>query len=423
VTRLAINSAVILLAIFPLALCEDVDSAALLNRARATIVANIEKLTKYTCLQTVHRSRFQTVRAVHASGCGQMVYSSANVQPGLMLAWTDRLKLDVTVSEGAEIFSWAGAHHFQSEDVDKIVGSGMTGTGDFGPFLISIFGGGAAKYDYLGLALQAQGPALAMYRYHVPLATSHYRMKVGPRPKDLVSMAYEGKFWIDPQNAELRRLTIEVPKPPRGSETCRVETTINYQRARIGSSDFLLPQLTVLDMWIPDGERHENRIEYASCRAFQSESVFHADTDTIAGVSLAAQTPITIPLGVTIKIALRSTISSASSFAGDAIEGQLLYPIGTVVPKGAIVRGRIVRFEHEYQPSNYVALGLEFHSIEVNGTEVPLALISVTHGKQLLGGSLDTRQGIGTFVFQNDRVVLDEKFVSEWKTTVKERPE
>ena len=36
------------------------------------------------------------------------------------------------------------------------------------------------------------------------------------------------------------------------------------------------------------------------------------------------------------------------------------------------VDNQLVRFEQEYQPSNYFALGLKFHSVEVNGNEVHL---------------------------------------------------
>jgi hypothetical protein len=415
-TRLASNAGVILGAMFPLAACAEIDHVALLNQARAKIVENIERLPKYTCLQTVHRSRFQMFPAVQVSSCGHVaISSSAKVRPQMMLAWTDRFKLEVTVSDGAEIFSWAGAQHFQSEDLEKIVGAGMTGTGDFGPFLISIFGGRGSQYDYLGL-VQDKAQAFALYRYHVPVSASRYQFKAGSEPENLVTMAYDGKFWIDTQNAELSRMTIEVPHPPSGSQTCRIETTIDYRRARIGRSDFLLPQLTVLKVWDADAERHENRIEYASCREFQSESVFRTDLDASPGGSEISKSPVTIPPGITIKIALRSKIDSESSFAGDAIEGQLLNAIGTLVPKGALVHGRIVRFAQEYQPSNYYALGLKFHSIEVNGGEVPLALISVTRRKQIVAGEIEQRQGIGMFMFQKGQLSLDQKFVSEWKT-------
>jgi len=144
------NAGVLVAAVFPLAVCAEIDHVALLNRARAKIVENIERLPKYTCLQTVHRSRSQLFPAVRIRKCGDIEDSSAVNRSQMMLAWTDRFKLEVTVSDGAEIFSWAGARHFQSEEVEKIVGGGMAGTGDFGPFLMSIFGGSASEYDYLG---------------------------------------------------------------------------------------------------------------------------------------------------------------------------------------------------------------------------------------------------------------------------------
>lgn len=345
VKRLLRGGSVIVGSLLPLAVCAEIDHVALLNQARGKIVENIDRLPKYTCLQTVHRSRFQMFPPVQASNCGHVqISSTAKIQPQMMLAWTDRFKLDVTVSDGAEIFSWAGAGHFQSEDVESIVGAGMAGTGDFGPFLMSIFGGSASQYDYLGVE-QVKGRDFAVYRYHVPVSSSHYQVRTGSQPEDRANMAYDGKFWIDPQSAELSRMTIEVPNPPRASQTCRIETTIDYRRARIGHSEFLLPQLTLLKLWAVEGERHENRIEYASCREFQSESVFRTDMDASASTSELPKSLVAIPPGITIKIALRSRIDEESSFAGDAIEAQLLNAIGTLVPKGAIVHGRIVRFE------------------------------------------------------------------------------
>src|ERR1039458_10793284 len=56
VTRLAVPAAVILGAMCPLALCGEIDSLALLNQARAKIVENIERLPKYTCVQTDRKS-------------------------------------------------------------------------------------------------------------------------------------------------------------------------------------------------------------------------------------------------------------------------------------------------------------------------------------------------------------------------------
>jgi hypothetical protein len=404
---------------FTLSMSAEIDPVALLNQARAKIVENIERLPKYTCVQTVRRARFAAIPAVSVSNCGDVMDPA--MAPRMGLFWSDRFKLDVTVSEGAEIFSWVGARRFISDDVGDIVGGGMTGSGDFGPFLMSIFAAHGSEYEYLGPE-QYKGRDFAVYRYRVPMAVSHYQVRVGPRPKDLATMAYEGKFWIDPENAELSRMTIEVPHPPRESDMCRVETTIDYRRAGMGGSDFLLPQLTVLQMWDAEGQRHDNRIAYDSCRVFQSESVFRTDLGLPAGEPAVPKKPVAIPRGITIRIALRSRIDSESSSAGDAIDGQLVEALvahgQVLVPAGAIAHGRIVRLEHEYQPSNYFALGLKFHSIEVQGSEIPLSLVAVTRSKgdRILAGPIETRQGIGTFMFQTERLTLDHTFVSEWKT-------
>jgi hypothetical protein len=324
VRRFAGTAAVILPAMFPLAVCADIDPVTLLNQARAKVIENIERLPKYTCVQTVHRSRFENLPAVEVRGCGYVQDSS--FERRLMLFWTDRFKLDVTVSEGREIFSWVGAQRFLSDDVDNIVGGGMTGTGDFGPFLMGIFSSTAPADQYLGIE-QEKGRDFAVYGYRIPLAASHYQVRVGRRPQDLANMAYEGKFWIDPETAELSRMTIEVPRPPQESRICRVETTIDYRRAAIGGADFLLPQLTVLRMWDAAGERHDNRIEYDACREFQTESVFRTDLGPSTGESAVPMTPVVIPAGITVKIALHSKIDSETSFAGDAIEGRLVNAI------------------------------------------------------------------------------------------------
>jgi hypothetical protein len=417
----------ILGAIFPLAVCAQTDQAALLERARAKIIENMERLPKYTCLQTVNRARFEPLRGVQMSGCGDLKGS----KPRDLLAWRDRFKLDVTVAQGAEIFSWAGDRQFQSGEVEQIVGGGMTGTGDFGPFLMSIFdrgaGSGAADYQYLGLE-KDRGRSLAAYRYRVPLARSNYQIRIGTRPGDLATLEYEGRFWIDAETADIAKMTIEAPDPPRASDTCRVETAIDYRRGQISGSEFLLPLMTVVTLWGTEGTRFENRIEYAGCRKFQSESVFRTEMDGVAGGVAIAKAPVAIPNGVTLKIALRTTIDSGKAFAGDAIEGRLVEAIRgankqVVAPAGATVHGRIVRFERHYQPSNYFVVGLAFHSIEVGGSEVPLVLAAVARSRreQALAGAVERRQGIGMFVFPSDPLVLDQEFVSEWKTAGRTR--
>ncbi len=423
--------------LFPAVARGQFDPEPLLQQARAKIVENVEKLPKYTCVQTVRRSRFETLSRSRGNPCSHVLQSDANSgQPRPILSWTDRFKLDVTVSGGVEIFSWAGAREFQSNDAQDIVGEGVTGTGDFGPFLMDIFGSDPPKYQFLGLEPD-QGRNYAVFSYRVPVSASRYQIKLGPQPQDLARLAYEGQFWIDPQQIELHRLTIVVPRPPSKSDTCRIETAIDYQRIQIGDSPLLLPRSTSLNLWDTDGARHENRTAYASCRAFQSESVFRpepepspADSKAVTAASSsdssAAKTRVPIPAGITLRIALRSKIDSATVFAGDAIEGQLLDPIrardgNVLAPQGAIVHGRIVRAEEHYQPSAYLALGLKFQSLTVDGREIPLTLewIPRSREERALNGADERRKGIGIFVARTDRMVLDQRFVTEWKTSAR----
>jgi len=398
------------------------DPAALLDQARKKIVENIEKLSNYTCVQTVRRSQYQPLSSDRSSACRDV---QAPAEP-LILAKTDQFKLDVTVSNGAEIFSWAGARTFQSSDAQEIVGGGLTGSGDFGRFLESIFGSGGTEHQFLAME-RSQGQSLAVYLYHVPKSASHYQLKLGPKSSDLATLAYEGKFWIDPQNAELRKLTIVVPDPPLALLTCRIETSIEYQYARIGSSWLRLPQLTALTLWDSDGFRFENQTTYSACRAFQSESVLRAELTPSAGASdrgpQPSETPVEIPSGTSLQISVRLRLDEENAFAGDVIEGRVLQPVrvrngSSLGPQNVIVHGRIVRCERHLVPSSYFVLGLKFDSLSVDGHDIPINLefSSRSRADRTLNGPLEKRQGIGMFMFPGDRM-LERDLISLWKVT------
>jgi hypothetical protein len=139
--------------------CARTDGDALLREARTKIVESIAKLPRYTCIQTIRRSRFDPFYESRKKGCGE--------RQNVWLTWTDQLKLDVTISEGAEIFSWAGAREIQSPDAQTIAGNGLTSTGDFGHFLMTIFrSDDPLAHQYLGLE-RNHGQTVAVYQYRV----------------------------------------------------------------------------------------------------------------------------------------------------------------------------------------------------------------------------------------------------------------
>jgi hypothetical protein len=163
-------------AAYPLLLIGQGGGASLLKEARAKILEDISKLPNYTCIQTVRRSQFEAFSGLR-TGCAD--WKDANGAPNesaLKLGWTDQFKLEVTTSATGEIFSWPGARAFDVTDVQEVVGSGLTGTGDFEGFLQAIFGDEALSYQYLGIQQLNSRPAAA-YRYHIPLSGSVLKVR------------------------------------------------------------------------------------------------------------------------------------------------------------------------------------------------------------------------------------------------------
>ncbi len=409
------------------------DPRLLLERARELTVKNSENIPNYTCQQTVERQRYsQTGSSAVRRSCPEIVDQSAEAKWHLRLASTNRLHLDVAISEGREIFSWVGANKFDSDELGQIVGEGTVGTGDFGAFVISIFGSDSASFRFLGRQ-QIHDITLVEYSYRMPLEFSQYSMRVR---SGLTPMAYEGKFQINASTGGLESLSIKVDEPPEGSGVCQVTTEIEYQQVRIGSGQFLLPRLSTLRMLELGGEVAVNRIQYRACREFSSESVLRLDSG-IAPLanSIPAAAPIEVPRSLPVAIGLGSPIDMRTSAAGDPTRGVLRKSIldhsGAVLfQTGTPLRGRVMRMEERWRPSHYFILGLKFDEIETDGRWIPISLDWQPEKADAdlnrpfpprwadIGPfPIERRPGVGTFLFHDKRpIVVGSKFQSQWVT-------
>jgi hypothetical protein len=140
----------------------------LYSAVRGKVLENSRKMTRYMCVETVDRSQF--LAGGGGEGCG------ATAKRG-RLAQRDRVRLDVTVVNGGEIFSWAGARRFESRDVQKLVGNGATVTGEFGGFLLGAFSHQPDMLQFDGIR-----DGLAWFNYRVPLAASTYHFQGDQQP-------------------------------------------------------------------------------------------------------------------------------------------------------------------------------------------------------------------------------------------------
>jgi len=119
--------------------------------------AMASSLEKYVCIETVDRSYYRRVVPREAPArpqpeppCGQTSGTSSAVPGPRQLESTDRVRLEVAVSQGSELHSWPGATRFDSRDVDELIRDGPVSTGAFSSYLASVFAQPGVTFQYLG---------------------------------------------------------------------------------------------------------------------------------------------------------------------------------------------------------------------------------------------------------------------------------
>jgi hypothetical protein len=177
---------------------------------------------------------------------------------------------------------------------------------------------------------------------------------------------------------------------------------------KIGSGEFMLPELTTMDVLFQKGSESRNETRYTDCREYVGESTIRfddVDTPASAQVQKAALRPL--PPKLKLQVSLASPINGETAAAGDAISAVVLHDVkekgaGVLIHEKDRVRGRILRIEQAFLPAPRWTLVLSFDSIERSGTEQPVAL-------QQVGGT--------EFHFPvHGALNLDQSFRSEWET-------
>jgi hypothetical protein len=197
----------------------------LLGRIKAKAAENLQRLPNYTCTQTIERA--------HRNG------KARKFEP------LDTLRLEVALVEGKELFSWPGAGKFEEKGIGEIVGGGgAIGNGSFALHARSVFLSRWPTFTYFG-ETNLNGRRAIRYDYRVPQMLSGYQIRIGPNE---AFVEYHGSFWVDADSLDLIRLEVHADNPPPNLNLTEANETMEYQRARIGGGDFLLPQSSELVM-------------------------------------------------------------------------------------------------------------------------------------------------------------------------------
>ncbi len=400
------------------------DPARILDQVRLNVVAQLQRSANYVCVQTTDRTYLNEGFEL-PSGCA---YPSNVSRRKLFMR--DRLRLDVAVSEGREIYSWHGENKFSSGTIAKIVENGPISSGNFIGFLQNIFLHAGIQFSY-SAKVERNGAVIHRFKYVVPLPMSTYHVQAANRAP---IVAFHGSFGANATDFQLTDLQVITDSIPADSNICRAETDVKYQLVNISGTPSLIPAVFLLRMETQAHLHTVNRNEYSQCREFGSESTLLFDLNNAPAEPESADTPAAgawLPPGLTLPVRLQTPVDDRKSYTGDPVEGVLLEAVhvpgtGTTIPKDAILHGVIARLEHRYAPWKHYLVSIEFERLKYGNTSFRLAAWPKTTQKtrdllsDIYGGRVpadltaDAQQG--TLALESAHVHLDNRFSAEWTT-------
>jgi len=257
---------------------------------------------------------------------------------------------------------------------------------------------------------------------------------------------YDGRFWLDPETGDLRRLLVRTGELSRSTGNCEAATTVDFGLIRIGGHESLVAERSVFHVVRRDAVEQENVTTYSGCHEFLGESTVHfGDTAAAEGKAEApgavAKTAKSegrkksFPPGVRMTIRFEAAIDSTTSAAGDLVAAVARQkesrPKRRLLPDGgAPLRCRLTRLESNFRTA-HMNVSIACEGVELSGQWIPFAAVTdkpldlldamkkkgtddvtVTRGRRSSAGG-------ATFAFpmEGTRTVVG-PFSSEWISTV-----
>jgi hypothetical protein len=386
------------------------DPSEMLERARGKILSEVPSGPRYSCVETIDRKYFsREVPPIPLSSCERLSADRKKGRTRLRLDATDRLRVEVAVTEGREIYSWTRPGSF-SYSVEEILQFGPIGTGAFAVHLIDIFSNPSVRFRVL-----PEGDKIPEYGFRVPIEASRLFVRAGGEWRPT---GYSGSFTIDPNSLEVRRFKMESNELPSDTSLCEVSTENEYQGEK--TLGLLLPSVSRSHDILRDSSETEEVTTFSDCHEATASSAEREPAPDLA------------PPEQSFELALSTPIDMASAAAGDIISAQLTEPIWqpkslkVLVPRGSTVTGRIVHMEHRYYPENYFVVSMAFDRLQIDGMLFKLRVKSDgkirTPGRTIwyepnsAGANPEWPMGSFSFPTKKSRNVIPVGFLSKWRT-------
>ena len=410
----------------------DRDPANVLKRITARVAAAVEHAPNYTCVEVVTRDYFRPAAVTLPRACNLVLEERRHPGPAMVLRpiMSDRLRMDVALVQTGEIFSWVGASKFDDRGIDALVRSGPIGTGAFAGFVSVVFNQDVKTFTFQQDVI-VNGRRLMEYSFQVPLADSHYKIKLG---NSWGFVPYTGTVRIDPLAEEVVEITLLMTDMPPAANSCLTTTTVEFGKARLGDIDFPLPARTRQRFVLPSGEETVNHTTLSQCREYIGESTIRYDSSpAVAGTAAASGPSMSagLPPGLRFNLELTAPIEVDTAAAGDPFAARLVETLHidkrTMARAGSLVTGRLLRVQQFHAAPQESILVLKPESLDIGGSPVPLTafrdwtrLIAGARGSKKTGIKillpLRGEEFAGVFQLPTEHGVLKKGFRSDWRT-------
>jgi len=320
-----------------------------LSNIKKKMAQNLSRIPNYTCLETITREQ-------------QVPGRKPSARKPVPFHLIDVVRLEVAEISGDELFSRPGENKFEKRGLSDLVSGGLMGNGTFSGFAHDVFTSGIPKFQFAGEA-SLDGRTLLKYDFQVSQVFSGYR--VGTDVGHAI-VGYHGSFWADPETFDAVRLEVFADDIPAYTGLFAVVNQVEYSQVRIGSKQVLLPQRADMTSRMLEGVVSRNQVVFTHCQQYGVESLisFTPNSDPVPPKIEEAVGQVQLPPDLPLQIALKTPVDSSTAKVGNLIRGTVEVEVKrkgeVMVPKDAVVSGRVRRLEQHLEGWPYVLMEVEF---------------------------------------------------------------
>ena len=357
-----------------------------LEELKARVKRSLDAVPNYACSIVMERGEMAPRNGRDHARALARAESEGKPKPVAVFDRSDRVRLDVAMIGGRELFAWPGESGFSERPLAEMIGFGAASTGDYALHARNVFVEQSTAFRAAGLETVA-GREAERYNFFVPAEQSRFAVQQAGAP---VVVPYEGSIWA--AGAELTAVELFVKAFPKDYDIEWSRTYIEYQNVVLGRETFLLPRVSDISIRFRSGAQNSLRVAFRDCRGYQAESaITFGETATAADEPEPAPHELRLPPDLGLSVRLDSPIRPEDAMVGDPVQGvldrPLLVGLETAYSSGARVQGRIRRLDLLTQPGPHWVIGIELTHVDADGRYSKIAAEMV--GVAGLSGRID----------------------------------